>query len=127
MRSHVGMCDRIESCGYHFTPREFFKTNPDKKPGANVFPPVQPKQKEVKDHKVLPWYYVEDSLRSYEHNYFICFLNALIGENEALKLAHKYYIGTANHWYGSTIFWQVDANNRVRTGRVIYNPKIAAE
>ncbi len=124
LADHVGMCDRIDSCGYHFTPREFFKTNPDKKPGANVFPHVQPEQRETKDYKVLPWHYVEDSLRSYQHNHFIRFLIALFNVEQALKLAHKYYIGTASHWHGATIFWQVDSLNRVRTGKImLYNPE----
>ena len=26
--SHVGKCDHENSCGYHFTPKEYFKDNP---------------------------------------------------------------------------------------------------
>ena len=34
-----------------------------------------------------------------------------------------YRVGTANHWQGSTVFWQTDANGRVRTGKImLYNP-----
>lgn len=124
LADHVGRCDREESCGYHFTPREFFKTNPDKKPGANVFPPVQPKQAELKNYKVLPWHCLEDTLKQYEHNYFMHILSSLFGEEQAQQLARKYYIGTAGKWYGGNIFWQVDIENRVRTGKImLYDPE----
>lgn len=26
---YVGRCDREQSCGYHFTPREYFQENPE--------------------------------------------------------------------------------------------------
>ena len=26
--NHVGKCDHINSCGYHYTPKEYFQDNP---------------------------------------------------------------------------------------------------
>lgn len=35
----------------------------------------------------------------------------------------KYKVGTSKHWNGATVFWQMDYQNRVRTGKImLYNP-----
>ena len=35
----------------------------------------------------------------------------------------KYKVGTSKHWDGATVFWQMDYQNRVRTGKImLYNP-----
>ena len=38
----VGMCDRLNNCGHHYTPKEFFKLNPTNKPTfePSVFQPI---------------------------------------------------------------------------------------
>lgn len=34
-----------------------------------------------------------------------------------------YRVGTANHWQGSTVFWQTDIQGKVRTSKImLYNP-----
>src|SRR5690349_8988910 len=50
---HVGRCNRQENCAYHLPPHEYFKTNPDKRPGGTPFPPKQPKQDDVVPYYVL--------------------------------------------------------------------------
>ncbi|WP_426667236.1 DUF6371 domain-containing protein [Mucilaginibacter sp. McL0603] len=123
LADHVGMCDRKERCAYHFPPKDFFKTNPDKRPKGNPFPPVQPKQDDVITYDVMHWDWLEETLRCYEHNYFMFILNSLFGEEQAEQLAQQYHIGTSKHWYGSNIFWQVDINNQVRAGKImLYSP-----
>lgn len=119
LADHVGMCDRADNCGYHFTPREYFATNPDKRPGANQNPFYTPEPTEVKDHSTLPWAYVSNTMRSYENNNFIKFLERLFDEETARYLAFKYKIGTSKHWPGATIFWQADINEKVRTGKIM--------
>jgi hypothetical protein len=40
------------------------------------------------------------------------------------EIAKRFCIGTSKHWPGATVFWQVDAKNQVRTGKVIlFNPE----
>ena len=44
--SDVGRCDHENSCGYHYTPKDFFHDNPDMKPkdwDENYTPAYQPK------------------------------------------------------------------------------------
>jgi hypothetical protein len=38
-------------------------------------------------------------------------------------LTRKYFIGTSKHWNGATVFWQLDLNRKIRTGKLMrYNP-----
>ena len=41
-----------------------------------------------------------------------------------MELMKRYYVGTSRHWQGATVFWQIDSNGKVRTGKIIlYNPQ----
>ena len=66
---------------------------------------------------------VNQSLQRYPDNKLFQFLSAQFGEAETLKLMAKYKVGTSKHWDGATVFWQIDYQNRVRTGKImLYNP-----
>jgi hypothetical protein len=121
LADHVGRCDREEKCGFHYTPREYFKANPYN--NAKAFTPKQKKQPAPQTFSTMPFSLVTDSQRSYDHNYFMYFLGEMLGYATAEELAKQYHIGTAKHWQGATVFWQVDAKGRVRTGKImLYNP-----
>ena len=63
------------------------------------------------------------SLQRYPDNKLFQFLSAQFEEAETLKLMGKYKVGTSKHWDGATVFWQMDYQNRVRTGKImLYNP-----
>jgi len=118
----VGMCDRVDKCGYHYAPAEYFKDHPDKRPGAGHFPHRQSEPEPDTDYTFLPWHYVSNTMRNYHQNNFITFLTHLFDAEQARYLAFKYKIGTAKHWPGATIFWQTDHNEQVRTGKImLYN------
>ena len=36
-----------------------------------------------------------------------------------MRLMSEYRVGTSKHWPGSCVFWQIDINGRVRTGKVM--------
>ena len=46
-------------------------------------------------------------------------------DKEAIDLLSvEYHVGTSKHWTGATVFWQVDNQGKVRTGKVmLYNPE----
>ncbi|MBS1523918.1 MAG: hypothetical protein JST50_23145 [Bacteroidetes bacterium] len=114
LADHVGKCDRVDSCGYHVTPRDFFAQNPR----AMLRVP----QHDTRSFDTLPRKYVDDTAKEYERNNFVQFLITLFGAHTAIILADKYKIGTSKHWPGATIFWQIDVNDRVRTGKImLYN------
>ena len=116
-----GRCDRQFNCAYHYPPREFFKTN------NTVYKPIL--KNDVKNHhqKMVPSYHpikdLENSLESNKENNFIKFLDSKFNSNQLEKVIRDYKIGTAKCWYNSTIFWQIDQNNKIRGGKMIkYKP-----
>lgn len=123
---YVGRCNHEQSCGYHFTPKEYFEKNPDKNEAFTKEEVVSYKKREMP--KPLPTSYISEdimrsSLRCYEANNLFLFLSSQFGETATLSLMEKYHVGTSKHWNGATVFWQVDNQGKVRTGKVmLYNP-----
>lgn len=120
----VGRCNREIHCGYHYTPRQYFQdhglvlANND---------PVSPRiRKAIIQPK--PTSYIEEevfrsSLKGYEHNNLVEYLNNLLGHKSVSPLIAQYGVGTSKHWPGATIFWQVDLHGRIRTGKImLYDP-----
>lgn len=123
IHASVGRCNREDKCGYHLTPRQYFTEN-----GIDTF---QTKtisvQNDIKTLKkpvsFIPNYLFKDSLKSFETNHFVKFLIEHFGIKVTNELISKYFIGTSTLWPGATVFWQIDAQGRVRTGKImLYNP-----
>jgi hypothetical protein len=118
LADHVGRCNREANCGYHYTPKQFFADNPDKRESLPIVPqPPQPKPQPKPDY-VNPET-VETSWSHYEENNFILFLDEWLGRDATNVLIDRFCIGTSKHWQGATVFWQIDAQTRVRTGKVM--------
>lgn len=119
LADHVGKCNREVNCGYHYTPKQYFQDSPrewrptltPQKPVAT--PPVSYIAKEV----------FSASLKAHESNHLITFLISALGESKTRQLIEEYYLGSARHWQGATVFWQIDTKNKVRTGKImLYKP-----
>ncbi len=125
--NHVGRCDREEKCGYHFTPKQYFEENPDKRESfSNNQPTMQRNFSSVKEKEVsyIDGNLVASSLGYYHQNKLFQYLSSQLGEDEAMKLMAKYKVGSAKHWDGATVFWQMDITGRVRTGKImLYAPE----
>jgi len=123
---YVGRCDHEQKCGYHFTPRDYFERHPSEKEklsedNLRSYAPI--KEVEPKATSYIDLDIVNQSLQRYPENKLFQFLSAQFGEAETLKLMKKYKVGTSKHWDGATVFWQMDYQNRVRTGKImLYNP-----
>lgn len=124
---YVGRCDHEQKCGYHFTPRDYFERNPSEKEKLSEdnfrsYTPI--KETESKSTSYIDLDIVSQSLQRYPDNKLFQFLSAQFGETETLKLMKKYKVGTSKHWDGATVFWQMDYQNRIRTGKImLYNPE----
>ncbi|TNJ37407.1 DUF6371 domain-containing protein [Prosthecochloris vibrioformis] len=65
---------------------------------------------------------MQASFNHYDQNNFALWLVKVFGEEKALELAFAYGLGTAKHWPGACVFWQIDEAWRVRRGKVmLYN------
>lgn len=124
----VSMCDRLDKCGYHYTPKQYFV---DKGEGvahsrltivrSNINKTISPLP-QIHRPSTIDNGLFKGSLSRYEQNHFVAFLRLLFGDDTTSKLIERYYIGTSKHWYGATVFWQVDINGQVRAGKVmLYN------
>lgn len=122
---HVGRCDHEQRCGYHFTPKDYFAECPEAKTGLfsddevrrsmKTSPPPSPPS--FIDRVIM-----KQTLRDYQQNKLCLFLARQLGEAEALQLMQRYHVGSSKHWSGATVFWQIDREGHVRTGKVmLYN------
>lgn len=124
----VGLCNRVVNCGYHYTPKQFFQDNkefnPDAMSNRKKAIPQTIKTKEQKPISLTSFDTLEKTLKAYDQNHFAQFLVKRLGYKIAEEVAGLYYLGTSKHWKGATIFWQVDIEGRIRTGKVmLYNPE----
>ena len=131
LASDVGRCNRQGKCGYHFTPTNYFIENPT----ATAKPISGKKLKNAASKKrrfsvrmtrsplQKPDYIESDifqkTLVNYEANSFVQFLFDLFPEDAAAieKAVKDYFLGTTRD--GKTVFWQIDRNGNIRTGKII--------
>ena len=124
--NYVGRCDHENSCGYHYTPKDYFHDNPDMKPkdwddDTPLYNKVgttkgkeEPKSVEP---SFIPMVFVSKSLSAYKtKNPLYQYLCGVIGEDEVKRIFRLYLVGTGNKWGGCTVFWQIDANARLAIG-----------
>ncbi|MEI6882206.1 MAG: DUF6371 domain-containing protein [Bacteroidota bacterium] len=120
----VGRCNRESNCGYHYTPKQYYQDNnisyDTTKPKAYKPRPVTPQPKPI---SFIPDEVFKTSLKAYETNHFVKFLINLFGVEVCNQLVSRYFIATSKHWDGATVFWQIDTQGKVRTGKImLYNP-----
>jgi len=130
--NNVGKCNRVNKCGYHYTPKQYFQDN-----GIN-YPEISrehflPGQGEVSGGRrgfkelISPSHIDKTiflkSLSAYEQNNFVKYLHSRFNAETVDQLTEDYHIGTSSRWNGgTTIFWQVDISGNIRTGKLIkYN------
>ncbi|WP_370416973.1 DUF6371 domain-containing protein [Tenacibaculum dicentrarchi] len=119
----VGVCSRLVKCGYHYKPKQYFQDNNisfETKAVPFVRKPPPPKPATSYFNAEV----MNKSVNSKAPNFFLDYLNTLWFEEDVIKLAKKYNIGTSNKWNGATVFWQQDVNGKIRSGKVmLYNPE----
>jgi len=98
---------------------ELFGIDDSVKAGAA---PVRRESKPEREHVFIPDEMMSQSFNHYDQNNFALWLVKVFGEKTALELAFAYGLGTAKHWPGACVFWQIDEAWRVRRGKVmLYN------
>lgn len=126
----VGWCDRPSCHSQHdHSPTRYFQEHPEKRPKDycdNRLYPIHSlplKKIEPKPIMFMPTELMEQTLKGYESNQLFTFLCSKAGEEKVSHAFTLYKIGTARLWNSSTIFWQIDIDGRIRTGKIIkYGP-----
>ncbi|WP_460675098.1 DUF6371 domain-containing protein [Larkinella ripae] len=127
---HVGRCNRESSCGYHYTPRQYFEDNKIMLVGTQKRDersmqdwikdvPINKRPQTISQPSVLPFKLFKQSLNHYDQNEFVNGLYDLFNDKITNDLISRFYIGTSKHWPGATVFWQIDQYGRIRTGKIM--------
>ena len=144
---NVGKCNRLDKCGYHYTPKQYFTDNPHKRDdflvvGGSLRPfSDNPWKRDVcsfvrtnRENErtnantppprpicTIPEWVVEGSLnRGVRADHLVWIINTY-GIVEAERIATLYSIGATKE--GASVFWQRDIEGRVRTGKIMaYDP-----
>lgn len=120
---HVGICNRADKCGYHLTPRQYLASVGNYHVHTQIRHPLKPKAQQPLAVYYIHPDYVNDSFSNYAYNNFYQYLIKRFGLDVAAGLAQAYRIGTSSHWHGATVFWQLDTEGHVRTGKIMLYDK----
>lgn len=118
-----GKCDHEQSCGYHYTPGDYHRDNPERTPFVPMSKPMARLAK-VKEETassrpicVIDPMYVTRSLS--KASQFVTWLRTTVGDDDAVeRVCQQYHVGATRD--GGVIFWQIDAQGSVRTGKVMH-------
>lgn len=128
MDEKFGICDRELRCGYHLRPTssdvpngtELTISSKDLSRTLYDFYSERDVPDEIDKKEVIK------SFCDYERNNLFKFMSHTFGQESALRVFSKYKVGTMDYfeWSGCCVFWQIDADMRVRTGKIMdYNPE----
>jgi hypothetical protein len=120
--SSCGKCDHVQSCGYHLTPHEYFRSvdlgvrsvELNKKSTINT----QNYTINTQNSTINKIFFERTKQRNH---YFKDFLLRFFDKNEVENALVKYNVTGAKD--GGTIFWQVDKDLKIRTGKIIHYNK----
>jgi len=130
---HVGKCDREQKCGYHFKPKEYFQSQKtygiggasvDMAANAAALKQIDFQAK----RKSLPTSFIDKklfhkSLEETNKNNFLSYLEKVLNPEAVIEVKDKYRIGTSRKWKGATVFWQIDDQKKIRTGKMMLYDK----
>ena len=104
----VGMCDHINSCGYRYTPKEYFRDNPA----------VKEKLNERERNSCNPMA-AKPPARTLPEQPLYRYFTKVMGKENVDKLFSLYRVGTSKRWGGAAVFWQTDRDGNVRAGKIM--------
>jgi len=122
----VGRCNRESNCGHHYTPKQYFQDNNVSfdTPQAKAFKP-QPVTPPKRNTSFINTEVFKASLKpeAFENNNFVTYLIKLFGVKVASELISRYFIGSSKYWTGANVFWEIDTQGNIRTGKIMqYSP-----
>lgn len=120
----VGRCSREINCGYHYTPKQYFQDNNISNDIHDLKPYIKPSHVATQSKAVsyIDTEIFKASLKTFNANHFVKFLLGIFGTEKTEQLLETYLIGTSKHWPGASVFWQIDGQGKIRTGKIMqYN------
>ena len=123
---NVGKCNRLDKCGYHYTPRQYYTDNPWKRDEKFSFFLLhrENERKKISEPRpicTIPEWVVEGSCTRGVECDHVVWLARVYGAEAAERIKNLYNIGSTRE--GHAVFWQRDIEGRVRTGKIMaYDP-----
>jgi hypothetical protein len=125
--SQYGRCNRQDHCGYWLDPYKegYGRLSPDEWKAKRAEQTKQRNYIVPKPQRTEPKPSFIDkatfnkSLAGYDNNNFVLWLRKRLGAEAANEAIRRYAVGTSKHWEGSTVFWQIDGEGRIRTGKIM--------
>ena len=131
----VGKCDHLSSCGYHYTPKQYFRDHPEAKPGKDwreadpsfagstgESPRTSRPAPKPKPLCFIPDDIVTRSVRLHCRSQLVTFLESVFDPVIVEQLVLDYRLGVTRS--RAVIFFQIDAQGRCRTGKIMmYDPE----
>jgi predicted RNA-binding Zn-ribbon protein involved in translation (DUF1610 family) len=111
LAENFGRCDRESECRYYVHPV-------NEKMYYRAF----------KTPEIIPTSYISSEImykteNNYEENNFVKFLLKHFDVKQVGKVLEVYHIGTSKKWNGACVFWQIDNQNKIRTGKIMLYDK----
>ena len=125
---NVGKCDHENSCGYRYTPYEYYQDHAWlKKPDWRIVPVCHP-TKPKRLNEVLQPLPKNDVVKSHATSSTFwqwmtsdCREKLMLDDNDLTRVYEDYMIGCTRE--SDIIFWQIDEEGRVHTGHIMqYGP-----
>ena len=127
---NVGKCNRLNHCGYHYTPRQYFSEHPwlKEQEERTRFTPTPAPVVPTKPVQYLPLEIVERMNKRRGENNLYRFLCSRFQHEAVDATFDLYHVGSALKWQYdgglSTAFPQIDGQGRLHQIKVmVYNPK----
>lgn len=121
LSEEVGRCDHEQSCGYHYTPADYYNDHPWVKDKAPIvirrrYTPPPPRPLQPLDMQLVI------NGHSAQSNFWQWFSGKCaeqldISPETLQSIYEDYRIGATDK--GEVIFWQIDEHERVRTGHIM--------
>lgn len=119
----VGRCDRQDKCGYHYTPKEYFRDHPERQKDF----PLTEYRKNIRSHRqifepvnnplTLSNKLVELSMDDCLSSDFVQFLFSVFPSDKVVDAVNRYFLGCNDQ--GRVVYWQIDQKGRVRDGKIV--------
>lgn len=112
-----GCCNRATKCGYHKSPY-----GTDIQDQSLFVDQTAVKNEFLADDTTISTInksFVLQSLGNYDNNMFVKYLMTKFPADVVMKIVQRYQIGTSDKWDGACIFWQLDHEWDVRTGKIM--------
>ncbi|MDI1234961.1 MAG: DUF6371 domain-containing protein [bacterium] len=123
LNDEVGICDRSDNCGYHYPPKQYFEDNKGQEFGFRGNYPIVSNSKIIITPSIsfVEQRHLELSIGKIHivKNCFHQFLTDCFGNYAADNVCRRYKVGNSNRWNGGNVFWQVDINQKIRTGKIM--------